>query len=97
MGDVSSRYAGPVEDDEFEDFADEDQEMSEEEAEKDATEEELERLVFGDKAGFREELGGFRKRAQLAEASDLEVEEEDEDEDNLATVNSADVSYTALQ
>ncbi len=40
----------------------EDERMSDSEPEKDATEEELEKLVFGDNAGFREEIQTFGHR-----------------------------------
>lgn len=96
MGDIPSRYAPVVDDDQFEDIADEEQESSDEEPEKGATEEELERLIFGDKAGFREEVGGFRQRAQLEDAADFDIEIEEEEDNNLATVNSADVGFAII-
>ena len=37
---------------------------------KDATEEELERLVFGDSAGFRQGITGFTRGGQLVRAQD---------------------------
>ncbi|OJD37080.1 wd40 repeat-like protein [Diplodia corticola] len=57
---------------------------------KDATEEELERLVFGDRAGFREGIQNFGRRGELVVA-DGEQEEEDSDLDNVAD---ADLFFT---
>jgi len=70
---------------------DEDEVMSEAESEeKDETELELERLVFGDTAGFKEELKTFGTSA-------FPGVEEDSDEDEqaqLATLADADVRYS---
>lgn len=69
----------------------EDEDMSDVgEPEKDATEEELERLVFGDTVGFRNELKGFKQVARLGEGGDVSDDEEEE-ENALAAVDSADV------
>ena len=59
------------------------------EPEKDATEEELERVVFGDSAGFREGLGNWA----LEEEEEEEEEEESEGNDTsgLEGLDNADV------
>lgn len=61
------------------------------EPEKDATEEELERLVFGDSAGFREGL----RDVSSDEAEDVE-EEEQEGVTGLEGLDDAQVGQTAL-
>ena len=68
----------------------EDEAMSDVEEEKDATEEELERLVFGDAARFKDELRGFQRRYQLQNHDEAEDQEEG-DENNLTHVPSNDV------
>jgi len=69
---------------------DEDEVMSEAESEeKDETELELERLVFGDTAGFKEELKTFGTGAY----SGVEAESDGDEQVQLATLADADVRY----
>lgn len=79
----------PADERDDEPFEDEDEEMDEAESEeeKDETEEELERLVFGDTAGFKDELKGFRQDTYRADGDDVEEEEEEA----LATIADADL------
>jgi len=69
-------------------FEDEDELMTEAESEeeKDEAEEELERLVFGDNAGFKNELKGFRQDTYREDGEAVEGEEE-----ALATLADADL------
>ncbi|KKY28375.1 putative small nucleolar ribonucleoprotein complex subunit [Diplodia seriata] len=60
------------------------------EMQKDAAEEELERLVFGDRTGFREGIKNFGGRGEVAVAGE-ELEEEGSDLDNVAD---ADLFFT---
>ena len=67
--------------------------------EKDATELELEKLVFGDDAGFREGLKSYTQAAGISESSEEEGEGEEEgagigdvgEEEDLEGVHDADV------
>lgn len=58
---------------------------------KDATEEELERLVFGDSAGFRQGIKTFGRGGELV----LADEEQEEEASELENVADADVSLLA--
>ena len=60
---------------------DDDELLSDSEPEKDETELELERLVFGDQVGFREEIKSFRRGAPVGEDGD----------NTLTAIDSADV------
>ncbi|KAK7552411.1 WD40-repeat-containing domain protein [Phyllosticta citricarpa] len=72
-------------------YGDSDDDRSEDQdtdMEKDATEEELERLVFGDRTGFLEGLRQFGKGGELVGSAQKDEEEDDDDEgsemDNMA-------------
>lgn len=65
-------------------------EDSDTDMEKDATEEELERLVFGDRTGFLEGLRQFGKGGELVGTA-REDESEDDDGSELENVADADV------
>ena len=71
-----------------------------EEPEKDETELELEKLVFGDSSGFREELKAFQK-PQLSSSKEIALREEDDEDqeqgDQLSGVADADVSVTPVR
>ncbi|EOD44092.1 putative small nucleolar ribonucleoprotein complex protein [Neofusicoccum parvum UCRNP2] len=56
---------------------------------KDATEEELERLLFGDSAGFRQGIKSFGRGGELA----VREEEHDEEADDLDNVADADLFF----
>lgn len=78
--------------DELSNASDSDQEI----IKKDATELELEKLVFGDDAGFREGLRSYRQDAGISEFSEEEEEAEVEiggigEEEDLEGVQDADV------
>jgi hypothetical protein len=83
-----SRIDDAPQDDEEEEqvFADEDEDevMSDSSEEKDEAEQELERLVFGDAEGFKDELKSFRRETYA-------VEDDEEDADQLAGIADADV------
>jgi U3 small nucleolar RNA-associated protein 18 len=72
------------EDEEEEVFEDEDEVMSDASEEKDEAEQELERLVFGDAEGFKDELKNFRSGTYV-------VEDDEEDADDLAGIADPDV------
>lgn len=72
--------------DEGEDFGDLEVKVGNQD-EKDSTEEELERLVFGDSAGFRASL---KKSKQIAKA-EVQAEEEQEEDTGLGEAQDADV------
>lgn len=79
----------PVDEQEEDIFEDEDELMNEansEEEEKDEAEQELERLVFGDTAGFKDELKGFRQDTY----GDNEGEDTQDEEEAVATIADAD-------
>lgn len=65
-------------------FEDEDEVMSDASEEKDEAEQELERLVFGDSEGFKDELKSFRNGTYT-------LEDDEEDEDDHAGIADADV------
>jgi U3 small nucleolar RNA-associated protein 18 len=84
---------GEEDDEDSSEVSEEDEEEDEEEESeddiphKDEEEEALERLVFGDAAGFKEGIKAFSLdplAAALGESSDEEKEEEDEDLENVA-------------
>lgn len=68
------------------------------EMEKDERERELERLVFGDSAGFREGIQSFQ-RERNAEGTDIDVDapEKEDEEGGLEGVNDADVCSKSHQ
>lgn len=83
--DSQSSHSGDIQnEDDFEAFdeAEERSEDSDRSLEKDDTEEELEKLVFGDTAGFRQELKTWRSTGEDVVA---------QDEDALDAVNDSDV------
>jgi len=66
--------------------------------EKDDTEEELERLVFGDSIGFREGIKSFAQESALVAGSEEEEESPDEEaQDELQNVADADVCLVLSQ
>lgn len=69
--------------------------------EKDATEEELEKLIFGDAAGFRGNLKSFKSSDapadQQRESLVVQDRAEDIDEDDLEGVNDSDVGETYVR
>lgn len=69
---------------------------SEEELEKDATELELEKLVFGDAAGFKDNIREFRTALAYGEGTDA-VEVSAEQDGRLAVIDDADVSKMSKQ
>jgi hypothetical protein len=76
--------------DEEEEFAGFDEKDDVRHSDKDSTEEELERLVFGDSAGFR---AGLKKARQIAtvEGQPGQEDEEQEGETGLESAQDADV------
>lgn len=58
---------------------------------KDEIEQELERLVFGDATGFKDEIKGFKNALAYGHDVDEEVKKDNED-DQLAEIDDADVS-----
>lgn len=68
----SRQQPTPLIHDELSNASDSDKEI----IEKDATELELEKLVFGDDAGFREGLRSYRQDAEISESSEEEEEAE---------------------
>ncbi|KIW05736.1 uncharacterized protein PV09_03593 [Verruconis gallopava] len=58
-----------------------DRTLRDDESDKDSTEEELERLVFGDSAGFRENVRSFKDAAAQGKSKELVVAEHSEEED----------------
>ena len=75
--------------DEEEEFAGFDEKDDVRHSDKDSTEEELERLVFGDNAGFR---AGLKKATQIATVEGLRQEDEEQEEaTGLESAQDADV------
>lgn len=66
-----------------------DEYLSDEEPQKDAIEQELEKLVFGDATGFKDEIKGFKQALAYGEDSN-ELEANGGEE--LAEIDDADVS-----
>lgn len=67
-------------------------ETEEAESERDEEEEELERLVFGDAAGFRQGIKGFKNAEEEAKGKELVVKDPDVDSGpGLETVQDEDV------
>jgi U3 small nucleolar RNA-associated protein 18 len=67
-------------------------------SDKDSTEEELERLVFGDSSGFRDGLRSFAQADQIGKGKELVLAEEDveDGQTGLENVDDADVCCIAL-
>lgn len=64
--------------------------LSASEPEKDATELELEKLVFGNATGFKDNIKGFKKALAYGEEVD-NLEADEAQNDQLAVVDDADV------
>lgn len=63
-------------------------------SDKDSTEEELERLVFGDGAGFRDGIRNFREAHELSTGKELVLAEDYEDQTQIEDVDDADVCWS---
>jgi hypothetical protein len=79
---------GLGEDEEFNGFQ---TQTHDEESDKDSTEEELERLVFGDASGFRDGLKGFRESHELSRGKELVLAEDGGIQTEIEDVDDADV------
>jgi len=66
---------------------------SDEEPAKDATELELEKLVFGNATGFKDDIKGFRKALAYGKATEAQEKSAEQDR-QLAVIDDADVSRT---